>query len=924
MHDEPLRLIEDCLPLDIISERAAREKGQRAGNLASIHIWWGRKPMIASRAALYATLVPAPHDDVQRKAYLRQLTLLCATDIPATTLAEVQRQIADVHADQARPNQTGVAALPLVVDLFAGGGSIPLEALRLGCRTLAGDLNPVAYLIEHCTLVYPQRFPELASLVDRWGRRVFDAVRSSVSDLYPPLPIVHPDTSVSSRKTAIPSAYLWTRIVVCPNPQCSAAVPLTQHTWLVNRPQSATALRIVPQPDLRQVAFTFAQAPSSAQLGFAPDGLSARGNARCFCCGATVESSYVKQQGKANRLGTQLMATVSRHPTTRARVYLAAADIVEHVVPSDEILNQRIAALCAARDLTLPNEPIFSADSRAFFTHLYGLERFSDLFTPRQLLVLLTFADQVRQAHAQMLAEGMDPALARAVTTYLAFLVDRLADWNSSLCKWAATSESISDTFSRQALPMAWNFAEIYPFGDGSGNLHDALAHMVETIRLLARIPSAAEVTRGPAHQCELPDSSVDAVITDPPYYDNVSYADLSDFFYVWLKRTVGDLYPEHFGSDLTPKKWEAIADPTRHHGDRALANAFYTDIIQRSLVEAHRILKPAAPLVLVYAHKTTAGWASMIEALRAASFTVTEAWPINTESRGRVRAQSSAALASSIFIVARKRTAATTGNYTRDVLPELRAIVRERVQTLTAAGIGGADLVVATVGGGLRAYTRFARVERDNGEALDASTFLEEVQRTALATILEYVVGLDQSGVSTVDAASQYYVLARYQYGTADIDFDDANVLARGVGIELDGPGSLTSGVNAVLVKDKQRVQLRDYHQRGAARELGISNDRAAALIDILHRLLWLNEHQPAGIPTFLAQVHPDPMRLKLVAEALAGKRLAAEPTPGVARDERTEEQKAIGRLLPVWKRVVEDAAAGRGTAIQTSFREG
>lgn len=923
MQDEPLRLIEDCLPLEIISERASREKGQRAGNLASIHIWWGRKPMIASRAALYATLVSAPHDDVQRKAYLRQLTALCTTDIPAFTLAEVRRQIADTHAGQARPNQTDATPVPLVVDLFAGGGSIPLEALRLGCRALASDLNPVAYLIELCTLVYPQRFPDIAALVDLWGRRVFDAVKSSISDLYPPLPIQHQDTVQSSQKTAIPSAYLWTRTVVCPNPQCGAVVPLTQHTWLVNRSQNATALRIIPQPDLGKVAFTFAHAPSSAQLGFVPDGLSARGNARCFCCDATVDSSYVKREGKAKRLGTQLMATVSRHPTTRARVYLAAADIDEQFVPSDAMLEQRIAALCTTRDLTIPNEAIFSADSRAFFTHLYGLEHFCDLFTPRQLLVLLSFVDQVRHAYAQMLAVGMDPALARAVTTYLAFLVDRLADWNSSLCKWAATSESISDTFSRQALPMAWNFAEIYPFGDGSGNLPDALARMVETIQLLARIPAAAEVTRGPAHQCKLPDSSVDAVITDPPYYDNVSYADLSDFFYVWLKRTVGDLYPEHFASDLTPKKWEAIADPTRHHGDRALANTFYTNIIQRSLQEAHRILKPAAPLVLVYAHKTTASWASVIEALRAASFTVTEAWPINTESRGRVRAQNSAALASSIFIVARKRTATTTGNYTRDVLPELRAIVRERVQTLASAGIGGADLVIATVGGGLRAYTRFARVERDNGEALDASTFLEEVQRTALATILEYVVGLDEAGVSAVDATSQYYVLARYQYGTADIDFDDANVLARGIGVELDGPGSLTSGVNAILVKNKQRVQLRDYRHRGAARDLGISNDHVVPLIDVLHRLLWLNEHQPVGIPAFLAQVRPDLMQLKLVAEALAGKRLAAEPTPGVARDERTEEQKAIGRLLPAWKRVVEDASVERGSIIQTSFGE-
>jgi putative DNA methylase len=468
---------------------------------------------------------------------------------------------------------------------------------------------------------------------------------------------------------------------------------------------------------------------------------------------------------------------------------------------------------------------------------------------------------------------------------------------------------------------MAWNFAEINPFSDGSGNLYAALDRMVETIGLLTRVPTPAQVSRGPAHSCELPNESVDAVITDPPYYDNVSYADLSDFFYVWLKRSVGQLYPEHFGSPLTPKKWEAIVDPSRHNGNRAAATTFYTEIIQRSLQEVHRVLKPAAPLVLVYAHKTTAGWASVVEALRSSGFMVTEAWPINTESRGRVRAQNSAALTSSIFIVARKRAAATIGNYTRDVLPELLATVRERVQTLTTAGIGGADLVIATVGGGLRAYTRYARVERDNGDELNASIFLEEVQRAALATILEHVVGLDHTGVSAVDATSQYYVLARYQYSATAIDFDDANVLARGVGVELDGSRSLTSGTNPLLAKEQQTVQLRDYRQRGAAHDLGMGGDRPASLIDILQRLLWLNEHQPTAIPQFLTAARPDTSRLKLVAEAIGGRRLAAEPTPGASRDERTEEQKAIGRLLPVWQRVVEEPSKRYATSTQTTF---
>ncbi|NTV63343.1 MAG: DUF1156 domain-containing protein [Oscillochloris sp.] len=907
MNDESLRLIEDCLPLETISERAAREKAQRVGNLASLHTWWGRKPLIAARAAVYAALVPAPQDACQRDAYLRQLTALCTVDVPARTLDLARRQIAEVQHERLRGNGQQAGATPLIADLFAGGGSIPLEALRLGCTAVAGDLNPVAYLIARCTLDYPQRYPEISAQVRDWGRRWLSRAGQAVRDLYPALPANTLDLGADSAAGSRPAVYLWTRTVTCPNPQCAAVVPLTPTTLLVDKRSDVRALRIQPQPGDGRVAFQLVEARSRADLDFGVDDLSARGATRCPCCGATVDSNHTKHEGKQGRLGTQLMAVVSRSDDGRQRRYQAAADLPAAVVPDDDTLDARIAALCAASGLSLPHEPIFSGDSRAFFTHLYGIDQFHALFTRRQLLVLLSCIRELHQLHGEMLQQGLDADEARAVTTYLALLIDRLADWNSTLCKWSPTGESLSNTFARQALPMIWNFAETDPFGRGWGNLHDALDRMVETIALLERIPATAEVRRGAAYQSDLADASVDAVVTDPPYYDNVPYADLSDFFYVWLKRSVGQLYPEHFGGDLTPKKQEAYVSPPRHAGDKGAATSHYTAIIQHSLEEVHRILKPAAPLVLVYAHKTTAGWSSIVQALRQARFMVTEAWPISTESRGRVRAQDSAALATSIFIVARKRTASRVGNYARDVLPELSAIVRERVATLSAAAIGGADLVIATVGAGLRAYTRYARVEMDNGDTVDEATFLAEVQRAALSCILEQVVGLQGPSVHAVDPTSQYYVLARYQYGGAEIDFDEANVLARGIGVEISGPGSLTSGSVPLLIKTKKVVQLQDYRARGAARDLGRPTSTPPPLIDILHRLLWLNDHQPAAIGEFLAAVAPEPTSLRLIAEALAGKRLASEPSPGAARDERSEEQKAIGRLLPSWRRIVE-----------------
>lgn len=371
-------------------------------------------------------------------------------------------------------------------------------------------------------------------------------------------------------------------------------------------------------------------------------------------------------------------------------------------------------------------------------------------------------------------------------------------------------------------------------------------------------------------------------------------------------------MYPEHLGNELTPKKHEAISEPIRH-GSTVNARIFYENQMARTFAEAFRVLRDGSPLVVVYAHKTTIGWSTLVDSLRRSGFVVTEAWPLDTEMAARLRGQDSAALATSLFIVARKRESTAIGDYSRDVRPQLRQIVRERVGTLRALGISGADLVIACVGAGLRAYTQFAHVELPNGEELDTSTFLDEVQREVLEVILADVMGLDEHGVSSVDKVSQYYVLARYQYGMASVDFDEANVLARGVGIELDGPRALTAGPNPLVKKTKTMVEWRDYRARGGREELGLLDSGESALVDTLQRLLWLNDNQPAAIPQFLSQARPDAGRLKLVAEALGGKGLSAEPAPGAVRDERSEEQKAIGRLLPAWKRVVEDQLQGR-----------
>nr|MBC8450554.1 DUF1156 domain-containing protein [Chloroflexota bacterium] len=391
---------------------------------------------------------------------------------------------------------------------------------------------------------------------------------------------------------------------------------------------------------------------------------------------------------------------------------------------------------------------------------------------------------------------------------------------------------------------------------------------------------------------------------------DNVPYSDLSDFFHVWLKRSVGFLYPEHLSSFLTPKKKEAIMDAGRHNRDKEVARDFYEQMMAQVFAEAGRVLKPGAPLVVVYAHKTTLGWSTLVDALRSAGFTVTEAWPLDTENISRMRAMDSAALASSIFLVARRREGSETGSYEREVRPQLQRIVRERVERLWAQGVTGADLVIACVGAGLRAFTRFARVEYANGEPVPADSFLTEVEGAVLETLLEKLFGVSRAGVGSVDPITRFYVLWRYAYRHATIDGGEAIVFAYPQRVELDGPGGLSSGSNPLVEKRKGKYRLRDFTERGEDDDLGLPRGgEMPPLIDVLPRVLWLVERRPALIPAYLDDARPDVERLRLIAQTLAGQTLAGNENGGgrslVAA--RGAEASALRKLTTNWRTLIE-----------------
>jgi putative DNA methylase len=979
------RLIEDYLPIEAISAEASREKSVRKGHISTLHLWWARRPLVACRAAVYGALVPASlfrpangpeekRESLARANAAKFIERLCQYPGSPQVIAEAQRHILEAHAERlTQENGKPVtvedivearAPRPKVLDMFAGGGAIPLEALRLGCEAYALDLNPVAHIIELCTLVYPQKYGKpdpnargmtgpknskgettwggLADEVRYWGNWVLKQVKTEIGDLYPLIP----DPEFKGKKTALqtdwfnenatddvppgylmPVAYLWTRTVTCKNPTCKATVPLLRQTWLCKKTGRYAALKMIAPRGKKQVRFEVVETHSENGLGFDPAGFSTRGNATCPFCGTVADSAYVKAEGRAARMGQQMMAVVSTRPGRQGKVYLSATDVPEQA-PDDAAIGARIEALCRRTGLTVPSEKIEGRMTGGICLP-YGLTDFGALFTPRQMRCLLTFAAAVQKAEGELERGGVEGERAKAVATYLGVLVNRQADYNSSLARWLVTRELIAGTFGRQALPMVWDFAELAPFGGASGSPEGALDWIVGVAEAQADSGHPAIVSRGSATALPWPDASFDAVITDPPYYDNVDYAKLSDFFYVWLRRTVGHLYPEHFATEGTPKKQEAVADAVRHGGSKEKARAAYEQMMADSFREAHRLLKSDGQMTVVYAHKTTLGWSTLVDALRGAGFTVTEAWPLDTERPGRLIAQDSAALASSILLVARKREGAETGSYEDEVRPELERIVRERVDTLWKMGITGADLVIAAVGAGLRAFTRFARVEYANGEEVPAGRFLTEVETVVLETILARLskeVGGNggKYSLAGLDPATRFYVLWRYTYKAADLDAGEAIIFANGTHVELDGANGLSSGTRALVAKNKSKYRLLDYTERGDDAKLGLPSEdgQSAPLVDALHRLLWLMERHPSGISEFLREARPNTEQMRLVAQALAGPALKGGELGEVATG---SELAALTKLTANWRSVVEDAAGpAEGPLFRAARRQG
>lgn len=911
MTTDDRRLIEDYLPLDVLNAIASKEKLHPRRYVELIHYWPARRPITACRAAIYAALAPAPRTDAEREEAATFVGKLAAYKPDSATVSKARDRIKGLRGGQA----------PKVLDLFAGGGAIPLEAARLGCESHGVDYNPVAHLIELCTLVYPQTFgPGLANDFQKWGGVVLDRLREEIGDLYPAIEM--PQTDEITRQdqlfgnadravgtVADPVAYIWARTVPCRRPGCSAPVPLVRQSWLRKK---GGAIAAVPRiEDGNRLCWDVVSGRSAGSVSQQTEQTKS-GQAVCVACNTPAPSDYVKEMAAAGRMRESLAAVVGALPPKtpggkkRAKVYLPPSATTE---PTADEIEKRLIQAEADLRFSVPEEDLQGKLRDQL--PAYGFASYGQLFTSRQLLVLLTLIKHIRHAHAEMRSDGMPEDRARALATFFAMAFGRFVIVFNKFSRWEPavqrTKGAIGD---RQALKMIYDFSEINVLARTEGCLSFAFDREAFCIRELARIKQPCIVTRGNAEKLFYEDETFDAVVTDPPYYSSIYYADLSAFFYVWLKRIVGDLYPEHFALPTPPKRREAVAQPSEHGGDAEKAKQHYERLMRNSLAEARRVLKPGAPLVCVYAHRTTEGWATLIRALVGAGMTVTEAWPVQTESRGRVNALGAAALSDSIFFVARRREETMVGQYESEVEPRLHEIARERVKTLWngGKGIGGADLLMAAVGAGLRAYTEFSRVDYANGEPVSAERYLREVEGVVLDVMLDEIFGLRGTAVGRVDTITRFYILWRFTYRESAIEAGDAYVFCYPQGIEIDGPDGLTGNAPKLVEKSGSKFRVRNFAERGNDDKLGLSaNGKAAPLVDALHRLLFLLDNEPGAVPEYLEASRPNGEQLRLVTQALSAPILGRPETQDASP---TAELGALARLNANWRSIVEGAA--------------
>jgi adenine-specific DNA methylase len=834
--------IEVDFPVEKISEESAREKNIRHGYISTLHIWWARKPLASSRASIYATLTPEPKDDESR---MREAEFI-------HHLSKWENSLDKNLIDKARKAilEANGGIPPKVLDPFAGGGSIPLEALRLGCETYASDLNPVAVLIEKATLEFPQKYASPKKLktfglsseretnpvledVKRWGNWVFEEAKKEISRFYP-----------SERDGSVPVGYYWMRTVKCGNPSCGVEIPLSANWWLAKGCNKEVALKAIPKA--KKIEFEIREGKT---INFDPEkGTISRAKVFCLCCGSGLNERDVRKQFQEGTSGQRMVVTVLQHPNRRGKTYrLATVEDLQAFKNAEQHLQKTRLELYDKWGLDpVPDELITTPSHDIDRAPMYGMTKWGDLFNPRQKLAMIVFVEKVRQVGERIVSEGKDEDYAKVVMSYLALGVDRLADFGSVFCVLNVTGgRGVVHTFGRQTFQMTWDYFESNPFNPFAAGWLTSCEKNEKWIEYASHITySPTVIAQCSATTLPYPHSYFDAVITDPPYYDNVGYANLSDFFYVWLKRAVGNFYPELFATPSTPKADECIQDSYRHGGNEN-AKIFFEEMIIKAFKEIFRVLKSEGIACIVFAHKSTDAWETIINGLLNSGLYLTASWPIHTEMRARMTAQETASLASSIYMVCRKRVEKQTA-YFNEIKPQIEQRIREKLDQFWNEGIGGSDFFISAIGPAMEVFGKYESVEKLSGEKVSAKELLEHIRRIVSEYALSKIIKSPQLG--GIDEETRFYLLWRWTYNSAKVHFDDARKLAQAVGIEITEQWG-----NGFIKKEKEFISISDAKERG---KNFLEKQKFENMIDVLHGcLLYWEQNNKKAITSILEE---------------------------------------------------------------------
>lgn len=791
------KLIEVALPLEAINAASSREKSIRHGHPSTLHLWWARRPLAAARAVIWSSLVddPSSHPDefpteeAQNKERQRLFGIL--EELVRWENSNNEEVLAEAKAEIMKSTNGNPPAL---LDPFAGGGAIPLEAQRLGLEAHASDLNPVAVMINKAMIEIPPKFAGqppihpvatgetynrneqdwsgakgLAEDVRYYGEWMKQRAWERIGHLYPKI----------DGKTVI--AWLWTHTVKCPNPACGCEMPLASSFVLSTKGKGMYVQPIIEGKAIRYEVKEGKNAPKSAKTG--------RGaKFKCICCDEATTSEYIRAEGMANRIGSRLMGIVAE--SRRGQVYYSPVEDHERVANVEK-----------------PDEyptGLLSNDRRALWVPLYGYDTFDKLFTNRQLTALSTLSALVREARQQVIDDGGSEAYANAIAVYLAFAVDRQANYSSMVNTWAGF---ITQTFGRQGIPMVWDYAETNVFSNSSGNWTGAIDWIVRCFDIY---PSSG-IGEAIQHDAQTDNGLRNVMIsTDPPYYDNIGYADLSDFFYVWLRQSLKGIYPDLFKTMLVPKAEELVAVPYRFGGSFDKAKVFFEDGMFKTFCQIHKYVCDSIPLTVYYAFKqsetvnentASSGWETMLSAIIRAGFLITGTWPMHTERETGLK-NSVNALASSIVLVCRKRPEDAPVCTRRDFINTLKRELKPALKKLQQSNIAPVDMAQSAIGPGMGVYSRFSKVLEADGTPMSVRSALQIINQELDLYFSEQDGELDRDSRFCVDLYTQY--------AFNDVKFGEADVLARAKNTSVEklaARGVLYAQKGVVRLLDREEI---------------------------------------------------------------------------------------------------------------------